>query len=205
MSTYNGADAKEPDDHVHDLHQILCVLPHLTIHLDLPQKLQTHIQIEDGADSNRAKEADEKCLTLLFNLGNVLVHGVNNRWTPKQEHEDAKENQAVDRNDVVVSELGPWTDGTEPDEDCDVEKHVDCGLERVVHCFEAEPRSLYLAYIAWVDSFDTYQSSHVNVLPAMKQANTSSLPTMPTVPTMNSCVGSVLQCERGHFTDLQLV
>jgi hypothetical protein len=33
----------------------------------------------------------------------------------------------------------PWTDGAEPDKDCDVEEHVDCGLQRVVGSLYAEP------------------------------------------------------------------
>lgn len=40
---------------------------------------------------------------------------------------------------AIVHEGRPWTDGAEPDEDCDVKEHVDGRLERVVEGFLAEP------------------------------------------------------------------
>jgi hypothetical protein len=120
MLTYNRADAEEPYDYVHDLHQECRILPNLSIYLDLSQEFQTDVQIEDGADTNRTKETHEKSLSLLLNLGNVLVHGIHNRRTSKQKYQDSEEDQTVDRDDVVVGEFGPGAHGAEPDEYGDI-------------------------------------------------------------------------------------
>lgn len=67
------------------------------------------------------------------------MHSKDNGWATEEKYQDSEENEAVDGDYVVVRELGPWTDGSEPDEDGDVEQHVNGGLKGVVHCFEAEP------------------------------------------------------------------
>lgn len=104
----------------------------------------------------------------------------------EKEDQDSQGNQTVDWNNAVVSECGPGAYGAEPDEDADVEKHVDGGLEGVIFCFEAEPVAIKLLDNTLRCMFEGYTYSQVKVFPAMKQASTSSLPIMPTVPTMKS-------------------
>jgi hypothetical protein len=137
--TYNRANGKEPDDDSHDLHKIGRILSNLIIDLDLPQELQADQEVEDSTDTNWAEETDEKRLSLLLNLVNFCVHGKYDRRTSEKQNEDAKEDQAVYRYDAVVVELAPWADSSEPDEDGYIEKHINCGLERVVHSLETEP------------------------------------------------------------------
>jgi hypothetical protein len=69
----------------------------------------------------------------------TLMQCKDDRQTPQQQHQYSKRNQLVDGDNGRVGEKVPRADGAEPDEDGDVEQHVDGGLERVVHCFEAEP------------------------------------------------------------------
>lgn len=67
------------------------------------------------------------------------MHGQNNRQAAKKEDQNTQRNESIDGYDVVVDKGSPGANGTEPHEDCQVEKHVDGGLERVVHGFQAEP------------------------------------------------------------------
>jgi hypothetical protein len=72
--TYDTANAKEPNDDVHDLHKVCSIRSYFAIYLDLPQEVQADVQIEDGADSDGPEEAYIQCLSLLFNLMYVFVH-----------------------------------------------------------------------------------------------------------------------------------
>lgn len=46
-----------------------------------------------------------------------------------------------------MGEQGPGTDGPKPDEDSQVEQHIDRWLERVIHCFESEPVTMSLVSV----------------------------------------------------------
>ena len=74
-----------------------------------------------------------------FYLMNVLMC-YEYDWKPtEQEDQNTKGNEAMDGNDRVVQKHLPWADSPEPHEDGKVEKHVDCGLQRVVDGLETEP------------------------------------------------------------------
>jgi hypothetical protein len=68
------------------------------------QILSTDIEIEDGRDTNWAKEAYKPCLFLMLNLVNMLVHGHHNRKASEEKNGDPEKNETPDWNDAVVSE-----------------------------------------------------------------------------------------------------
>jgi hypothetical protein len=69
----------------------------------------------------------------------TFMHRKDDGQAPQQQHQYSERNQLVDGDNGRVGEKVPRAHGTEPDEDGDVEQHVDGGLEGVVHRFEAEP------------------------------------------------------------------
>jgi hypothetical protein len=186
--TYDTTNAEEPNDDVHDLHEVCSIRSYFTIYLDVPQKVQANVEIEDGADSNGPKEAYIQCLPLLVNLMYVLVHGEDDRWSTEQENQNPKEYKANRRYDIVVEELIPRTHSTVPDENGDVEEHIERWLEGVILSLESKPvtgkRSARVSGYCNLPNVFTY--SQVNTFPAMKHASTSSEPIIPQVPTMKS-------------------
>jgi hypothetical protein len=91
----------------------------------------------------------------MFDLMDILVHGEDDRHAANQQDKNTEENESVDGNGVVVKERRPWADCTKPHEYCQVEKHVDGGLKRVIHCFEAEPVAAIVSFsvsrFLWID------------------------------------------------------
>lgn len=130
--TYHAANCNEPYDHIHDLAQLLSILPDDAVDCEFAEELQTDVEIEDSADANGSKEADEKRLAKLLDLMDFLVHCEHYRQAAKQEHKNAEGDQTVDGHHAVVSELIPRADGSEPHEDGDVEKHIDGRLKGVI-------------------------------------------------------------------------
>ena len=88
------------------------------IDLYLFEELETDVEVEDGRYSNRAKEAHEDCLSLLFDLMNKLVHSEHNGETPmnistspsqettstqpEKQNQDTQKDEAVNRNNLIV-------------------------------------------------------------------------------------------------------
>lgn len=138
--TYNAADTQKPDNHIHDFAQVFRILTDFTILvLKRMQILKTNVEVEDSANTDGAKEANIEGLPLLLDLVDLLVHAPKNGRTSQEKNQYAEGNKAIDGDDVVVGEVVPGADGTEPDKYGDVEEHVDGWLEGVVHCFKAEP------------------------------------------------------------------
>ena len=79
------ADDQEPDDYVHDLYELCRVLPGVPVYLDLVEELDADVEVKRCADANGAEEADEECLSLLFDLVNLLVHTEHNGWAAEQQ------------------------------------------------------------------------------------------------------------------------
>jgi len=74
IETYDRADDKEPDNHVHNLYEKLCVLSDFTVNCDLAEKFEADVKVEYCADADWPKEAHEEGLSSLFDLGYLLVH-----------------------------------------------------------------------------------------------------------------------------------
>ena len=70
----NGADDQEPDDHVHDFDQVRSVFSRLAVDFEFVQELDADIEVESGAYADGAKETNKECLSLLFDLMDLLVH-----------------------------------------------------------------------------------------------------------------------------------
>jgi len=52
------------------------------------------------------------------------------RWPTEEEDENAQGDESIYGNEVTaMRKVIPWTDGTEPDENGDVENHVDARLK----------------------------------------------------------------------------
>lgn len=114
MFTDNTAYSQKPDDNGEYFLQLRCIFPNNTIDGNLGEKVKTNVEIEHSAHSNGAEEPDKESLLLLLNLPNLPVHGKDDRYTAKQEYENAQEDEPVYWYHVVVSKAGPGTYGTEP-------------------------------------------------------------------------------------------
>lgn len=78
----DAADHEEPDHDVHDFLQVRGVGALGAIFDgDFLQEVDADVEVEDGADADGPKEADEKRLAELLDLVNVLMHGHNYRET----------------------------------------------------------------------------------------------------------------------------
>lgn len=75
----------------------------------------------------------------ILDLVDVLVHREYIWQAAKEQNQNTQEDEAIYGNDVVLSELGPRANRTKPHEDGQIEKHIDCRLQRVVHGLQAEP------------------------------------------------------------------
>jgi hypothetical protein len=137
--TYDTANAKEPDDHVHNLHEVCSIRPDFTVYLDFPQELQADVEIEDGTNANRAKESYIQCLSFLLNLVYMLVHSVDNRWPAEHKDQNPKKDKADWGDNIIVEEVIPRTDSAVPDEYGDIEEHIERWLEGVILSLESKP------------------------------------------------------------------
>lgn len=97
------------------------------------------IEVEDRGDADGPEKANDNSLTPLLDLVDATVHKENDGWSAEEKNEDSQRNQAVDRDNVVVCKHMPRTDGAKPNKDCDIEEHVDRGLQRIVGGLYAEP------------------------------------------------------------------
>ena len=118
--SHYAANSQEPNDHAEHIFQPLRIGSQYATFGDMPKELQTHVQIEDGADTNRAKEPNEQSLLLLLDLPNIRplegVQGKYNWQTAKKQNEDTKDDEPIDWNDVVMKKAAPGTDRAEPHE-----------------------------------------------------------------------------------------
>ena len=153
---------------------------------NLAEEFTTCVEIKDCGNAHGAEEANKESLSPLFNLVNPFVHGENNRKAAEQEDEDGNKNESVDRDNITMREAVPGANSTVPDEDGNVEEHVDGGLEGIVFRLEAEPIACWVVNSAQIGESCEETYSQVKTLPAMKHARTSSLPSIPSVPTMKS-------------------
>ena len=116
-STDNAANGQKPDHHRHDFGQPCSISTHHAIHGNLPKEVKANIEIENRTDANGPKEPYKEGLLLFFNLIDMPVHGIDDRYAAKEKDQDAKEDQSVDWNDIIVAEDGPWADAAEVYED----------------------------------------------------------------------------------------
>lgn len=125
ISPHYAADGQEPNDHGERILQPLGIRPCFAIHTDLPQKLQTHVQIKDGTNANGAKKSHKQSLLLLFDLPYIRtlegVQGVHDWETAKDEDENTKGNESIERYDIVVEKTIPWADRPKPNEYGEIE------------------------------------------------------------------------------------
>lgn len=71
------------------------------------QKFSSDVEIKDGRDADGPEEADENRLSLLINLMDKFVHGKNDWETSESQDQYPKEDQTIERNDVIVEERRP--------------------------------------------------------------------------------------------------
>lgn len=68
-----------------------------------------------------------------------------------------------------MGELSPGTDGPKPDEDSQVEQHVDRWLEGVVHCLDSEPVTASLVSVYLSAGIDKLMGECVSSYETSKQ------------------------------------
>lgn len=141
----NAANDQEPDHYLYRLGELLCVFSDVSVNRNLHQEFSTDRQIEDGPNADRTKEPDKRGLLHMFDLMDVFVHGEND-WEPAhKENQNTQEDEPIDWDDVVFQEESPRTHSAKPHEDREVEQHVDGRLQRVVHCLQAKPVTVFLS------------------------------------------------------------
>lgn len=83
---------------------MLGVLADLAIDCDFPEEFSTNGEVEDSADADWAEESNKCCVRDVLDLMDVLVHREDDWHPANKQDQDSQENEAVDRNDVVVQE-----------------------------------------------------------------------------------------------------
>lgn len=134
-----AAYGEEPDYDGKHILQSCRVLSNYTVNLDLVQELKTDIEIEDGADTNRAKESDKQSLALLLDLPYIPMQSEDYWHTTEQKYKDTEENEPPRRNYIVVTKAGPRTDSPKPEKDRQIEQHINCRLQGIVQSFQTKP------------------------------------------------------------------
>jgi hypothetical protein len=71
--TYNAADGEEPDNNGDDFAQLFGIFPLDTINGNPFKELETDVEIEYSRYADGTKEANENCLSLLFDLVDELA------------------------------------------------------------------------------------------------------------------------------------
>lgn len=94
----------------------------------MPEEFETNREIENGAHSDRSKEAGDQALLQPLDLPDLKVQGIDYRDPSKQEDEYPEADESPDRNDSAVCEQRPGTHCAEPREDGIVEQHIGCVL-----------------------------------------------------------------------------
>ena len=131
----DAANNQEPYNDIHSLGNLTSIFPLHTIHGEGTQKLSPLKQVKDRANSNRSKETNECRLRVILDLMDLMPHGEHYGHPAQEKDQYPQEDESIDGNDSIVAELCPRADGTEPDENRKVEKHVQRRLERIVDCF----------------------------------------------------------------------
>lgn len=136
----DGADDEEPDDDGDEFAQAFGIGALLSVDVDARAEiLERDVEVEDCGDADGAEEAYEEGLAPFLDLMDPPAHEEHDGRAAEKEDQDAEKDEAVDWDLGVVDEGVPGADGAEPDEDCDVEQHVDGGLEGVVGRLLPEP------------------------------------------------------------------
>ena len=78
--TYDAADGQKPNHHGHNVLEPRSILSVLSMGIHLPQKFETDIKIEDGADADRTEESNKKSSPSLVNLFDMHMHCVDDRY-----------------------------------------------------------------------------------------------------------------------------
>jgi len=102
-------------------------------------KLQAHKKVKDGRDANGPEEPHENGLPHLLNLVDPFVHAKHPRQASKEEDQSTKNDEAPGRGDGVVAKVVPGYVRAVPQEDGDIEEHVDCRLQGVILGLQPEP------------------------------------------------------------------
>ena len=97
--TYDRADDQEPDDYLHDFHKIRTIFSNFAVDLDVAQKLETDVQVKDGAHANWTEEANKQSLSSLLDLMDLFMHGKDDGRPSEQQDQDAQRNKPVDGDD----------------------------------------------------------------------------------------------------------
>lgn len=138
--TYHATNTQKPHYDQHRLRQLSHITSQLSIApLDRVHELDRDIQVKDGRHTHGSKEAHENSLAVLLDLWDFLVDGKHPGESSKEQDQDAKGHEAIERDHIVDEELVPGAHSTVPHEDGHVQKHIDGGLEGVVESLEAEP------------------------------------------------------------------
>lgn len=121
---YDTADNQKPHDHLYIFPQPGSILTHDPFHRDVPEEFETDEQIENGAHSDRSKEASDQALLSPLHLPDLRVQSIYYRDTLKQEDEYPEADETPDGDYLAMCERRPWTHGAEPREDGVVEQHI---------------------------------------------------------------------------------
>lgn len=101
---YNAANHQKPHDDLDGVRDALGIRANLAVDGDGQQILLRDRQVKDGADANRAEEADKRSLVEMLDLVNPPVHGKHNWQAAANQDENAEKDEPIERNDVVAKE-----------------------------------------------------------------------------------------------------
>lgn len=131
----------------------------------------------------------------------------------EEQHQDAESHEAVDGNHIIGEELVPGAHGAVPHENGHVEKHVNCWLEGVIQCLEAEPivpcegvacdKTSENTMFELVSLFFSMAQRRAKELGEQISRRTySSLPIIPQVPVIKSASESAKTRKLSRSTNL---
>lgn len=102
VETHNTANHQEPHDDIDGIHDLLGIFSDLAVNCDFPEEFSANRKVEDSADADGSEKSNECCMGHVLDLVDVFMH-CEDDWHPAhKQDQNAQENQAVDRNDVVV-------------------------------------------------------------------------------------------------------
>jgi hypothetical protein len=101
----DATDGKKPNNNTHYILESLRILSHgssgRTIHSDVVQKVNAHVEVKDCRDANGTEEANKRCLVKVLNLWDVFMHSQNHRNAAEEKNEGSKKNEPIDGNHIV--------------------------------------------------------------------------------------------------------
>lgn len=95
--THDTAHDQKPHNHLYIFRQYGSIITHDPFHRDVPEEFETNRQIENGAHSDRSKEASYQALLQPLDLPDLKVQSIDYGDPSKQEDEYSEADESPDR------------------------------------------------------------------------------------------------------------